>query len=619
MIRSVWSSYNRRSHLWNAAFLLALWLCLLLSTWRTWGDVYVDFPEELYVPWQLSLGKLLYQDIHHFYGPLSQYYHALLFMAFGASYTVIIVSNALVVAVMLLLVYGIFHELAGRLTAGMVAVVFLCVYPVQTLGLVGGYNLMSPYAHEATHGMLFFLASYYAWIRWQKQAWSMKPFAILAGTSLLFKPEFLLATLFLTGISLLSPVASPSRCRLALQLGLWASVPSVIMFFLFWTRQSAAESLHNTLGALSPLLVADLAANPLYEHLLGTAALGDSLGLMAYAVLAWIYIASVLFLLDRATAARARPDLRAVGMAAAIGIAFVTTIVFPWPLLMRGLAVVNALLVLGLVLAAWNSDNAMLRRRRLLWAAFGVISLVFLGKIFFKVSFDWLGFYLSIPGMMFFAGAHVGLLPNEMRARWEGGQVFRVGFVTVLLALIIQHGFRSEAVRQFKHVPIGSGGDRMYTFERATFSVPAADLRHVLERVKNVVPSDATLMVVPEAIIINYLTRHENPTPYLSTMLVKTLFDYAGGAQPIIRKLAETKPNYIIYLRRRQEMEVAEYEIRGPEGFAEPVFEWIESEYEIVERVGEDIRDFDRLTYVLLRRRSGRALDSEVRNRSDTP
>lgn len=48
-------------------------LALSVWTWRKWPDLLVDFGRELYVPWQLTTGKVLYVDIAYFNGPLSPY------------------------------------------------------------------------------------------------------------------------------------------------------------------------------------------------------------------------------------------------------------------------------------------------------------------------------------------------------------------------------------------------------------------------------------------------------------------------------------------------------------------------------------------------------------------
>ena len=45
-------------------------------SWRKWPDPLIDFGRELYLPWRLANGAVLYRDVDDFYGPLSQYLNA---------------------------------------------------------------------------------------------------------------------------------------------------------------------------------------------------------------------------------------------------------------------------------------------------------------------------------------------------------------------------------------------------------------------------------------------------------------------------------------------------------------------------------------------------------------
>jgi hypothetical protein len=54
-------------------------------SWRKWPDPLIDFGRELYVPWQITGGKVLYRDIASLFGPLSPYVNALWMRMFGVS------------------------------------------------------------------------------------------------------------------------------------------------------------------------------------------------------------------------------------------------------------------------------------------------------------------------------------------------------------------------------------------------------------------------------------------------------------------------------------------------------------------------------------------------------
>src|SRR6185369_16196264 len=69
-------------------------LTVTALTWRKWPDVLTDFGAQLYLPWQLSMGRVLYLEVPYLTGgPLSQYYHALLFKLFGVSLLTLVISN----------------------------------------------------------------------------------------------------------------------------------------------------------------------------------------------------------------------------------------------------------------------------------------------------------------------------------------------------------------------------------------------------------------------------------------------------------------------------------------------------------------------------------------------
>src|SRR5436190_23730318 len=58
---------------------------MLTWSWGSWPDPLIDFGRELYTPWQLSQGKVLYRDVASFYGPLSPYVNVVWFKLFGVS------------------------------------------------------------------------------------------------------------------------------------------------------------------------------------------------------------------------------------------------------------------------------------------------------------------------------------------------------------------------------------------------------------------------------------------------------------------------------------------------------------------------------------------------------
>src|SRR5258707_11776497 len=71
-------------------------IIMLRWSWGTWPDPLIDSGIQLYVPWQLCQGKVLYRDIAYYNGPLSQYWNAGLFAVFGVGLRTLVWANLIV-------------------------------------------------------------------------------------------------------------------------------------------------------------------------------------------------------------------------------------------------------------------------------------------------------------------------------------------------------------------------------------------------------------------------------------------------------------------------------------------------------------------------------------------
>src|SRR5580765_6690871 len=84
-------------------------------TWDSCPDAIVDFGREVYVPWRLSEGEVLYRDINYFNGPFSPYFNAAMFKLFGASLRTLKLTNLLIIALAASLLYHLIGQVSDRL------------------------------------------------------------------------------------------------------------------------------------------------------------------------------------------------------------------------------------------------------------------------------------------------------------------------------------------------------------------------------------------------------------------------------------------------------------------------------------------------------------------------
>ena len=113
-------------------------------SWLKWPNLLIDFGEQVYVPWQLSQGKMLYRDIVYLYGSFSSYMHAFLFRVFGESIVVLALFNILVVSVLTWLIYDLFLQLSDQLTATVCSLAFILLFAFGQYGSSGNLILYPP-------------------------------------------------------------------------------------------------------------------------------------------------------------------------------------------------------------------------------------------------------------------------------------------------------------------------------------------------------------------------------------------------------------------------------------------------------------------------------------------
>ena len=132
-------------------------IAMLAWSWGTWPNIYVDFGRELYVPWRLAEGEVLYRDIAWFNGPLSAYWNAAVFSVFGPSLRALVLANLAIVAGIVWLSYSLISRIGDRLTATVSCLVFLTLFAFSRIDPIGNDNYLTPYAHEVTHGIFLSL------------------------------------------------------------------------------------------------------------------------------------------------------------------------------------------------------------------------------------------------------------------------------------------------------------------------------------------------------------------------------------------------------------------------------------------------------------------------------
>jgi hypothetical protein len=205
---------------------------------------------------------------------------------------------------------------------------------------------------------------------------------------------------------------------------------------------------------------------------------------------------------------------------------------------------------------------------------------VLLGKMLLNARIFHYGFYLAMPATIVLAVVLVWLLPRWLHNGAGRGAIFRTVATLLLVEGIAVHVGISQGFYRMKTLEIGSNGDAILALE------PAADWRGkaVIDvlRALETTPRSATVAVLPEGVMINYLSRRENPTPYI-TLMMPELLTFGEGV--IQRRFEMAPPEYILLVHKDTTQYGVPYFGSDPRN-GQAIMEWIGRRYTPVEVIG---------------------------------
>ena len=296
------------------AVIFAVFTALLAWTWQRLADVLVDFGVQLYVPWQLSQGKVLYRDIAHYTGPLSVYYNALAFRIFGVNLRVLELANLPILIGIVIAIHYLANRMGGRFCAAICSVSFLTLFAFAHVSVAGNYNFVTPYEYEYTHATLLCLGCVIFMDRMMNRR-RMIYSAIagfLAGMVFLTRSEFFVAVMgaAVVGFAFLARIDRRWCGSFAAIFLIAAAAPPLISVCLLRIAMPWGLAIHGTLGMWPALLRGNVSSQVFYRHSMGLDDLPRSLRLMAAWMAAWsIPIAGFAAWAVRPKPARSMPAL----------------------------------------------------------------------------------------------------------------------------------------------------------------------------------------------------------------------------------------------------------------------------------------------------------------------
>lgn len=594
--RSDTADSERSAALWLAELagvltLLAMAGWFIANSWRKWPDPIADAGTQWYAFWRLANGARLYHDLIWNYGPLSAWFNAGLFARFGPGMMVLVAANLAIYGAIAALAYVAFRKAWGRLGAFAALMVFIAVFSFSRLNSIGNYNYATPYANESTHGMLLLLVTAFVAVWWCRgpSGWLAFFLGLCGGLAAVLKPEFMLAAGLLGITACVIRLLQHQRAGVVEYLLMAAGLALPTLAFTVWFArgESLAAALVDASQAWWLVLVdrRQLATLPQYTFLgldqPGVRALAElKAALGGFAVIAAIWAGGWVANRRWVLAMRAALVLATGVLAYHFLPDFATTDGWANGWLYAGACLPGMMaVILCLTLARAGRQlrqTGRVEEHTTMALALALLAGAMLARMPLNARIDHLGFYQAALAGMATAAFMVAEVPRWTGDGVRGRRVAALGSLAALAAGCVMIAKMSGAAHANQTVAVGSGRDRFYC-DAPDIDATGSLVGWTVDYFRSA-PSGATLLVLPEGAMINYLSRRVAP--------VITVQDDEG----VIARLRRRPPDYVALISRDLgEKGIKRYGAPGQPGDA--LVQWLRANYTLTAGQGGDPLD----------------------------
>jgi hypothetical protein len=543
--------------------------------WNRGPDPVLDFGREVYIPWRINSGDVLYRDIAYFNGPFSPYFNALVFKIFGTSLQALTTVNLLIVIAATVLIYRLLLRASDHLgaTAGCCAALICCALAHRTG--IANFNFITPYSHELSHGIVMSLAMIACLVQSARRgsvAWTSIA-GLLLGLIFLTKAEVFLAASVTAAFGVvlglwLSRASASQAARTGAIFVLSAVAPGVIAFALLAGASNATTAFQGLAGSWPWVGNQQLMQLPYFRVLLGVDDVPHNL--LTLAIWSAVYGAVIAFawLINRLSPQRAF-IVSIITSIVLCALLFAAAPWIRWQNWLRPLPLAMLIAFAWLMRNLWRCRSDLAVRPvlllRVLLALFGGLMLA---KMALNVSLIHYGFALAMPGLIVFVVAMVSWMPRVI------GPPLRLLALSLLVPTLLVQAHLTWQNTQQMIVPVGTGGDLFFADGRG------GALDFLLEDLK-AVPPGKTLTMMPEGLLANYLARRVNPSPY-SQFTPPNLIMY--GEDKMLATLKAHPPDYIGLVHIRNVEYAAPF---FGKDYALGIAAWVRQNYHEVHLIGD--------------------------------
>jgi len=523
---------------------------LLFVSWLRWGNLIVDTFNDPWIAYKISEGGVLYKDIHYMFGPLPPYFIAFLYKMFGVNLFCLVFTGVALALAATLFIYRLSRLFLGRAFSTLVTLNFLFVFAFGCYCYSGLFNFILPYNFASTFFATFSLSALYFFIKFVKKE----------------RYGYLLCWVISMYLAFLS--------RMETSFAIWA-----VFAFLHVTHAHKKKGLIAA-EALSPLLLALLsylvflrsngALDGFRESIISTfsfkgrglwefyisgfnnlfanlSVVAGSFMLQLAAVFC-IYAASAMLFFLFKRVAKTIPDMALYSIAGFMSL-WITSLLLQFMHFFRQYSLSPFLLFAGITVYLFRLFYGVEedRKKWLSRLTLFLVSFVLIARILLRVSPNFYGFYLFLPGLIAYYIFFIELCPSFFRRLIPVNDKIKSYYLVSLSVFFVLPALfftvQSYHVYKQKNFTTVTEKGTMRSFnDRRTVR-----FWETIRFLKKNTSEDALVVVLPEGVGINFFSSRNNPSRFFQ--FIPTLVGKIGGDK-IIHDLEAHDIDYMIILQR---------------------------------------------------------------------
>lgn len=580
------------STFFSIVILICIGTIMLFLSWRKWPDLIVDFGGELYVPWQLMHGAVYNKDIIAGFGPLSYYINTFLFRIFGVNWMVIAIFNIVLIIVLTWILYRFFLKTTDRVTATLTCAVFLGIFAFSQYTGTGNYNFVTPYSHHLTHGVILSFITLYLFDIYAQTRQNRYIITIGISLGLVFLTKFeVFSALFFAiifGLLFIHYTEKTIIQDIVKKAGMFIAgliMPPAVLIAFLSQKTPFGEACSAVLVQFQMLSNTSSISNVFYQKVTGVdspvANLGKLLIVTGWYVITIITVMLFVWFISRISREKLRKPVIYISLASIFLTAPYVVLSLPVFELFRALPLVLFALGIYLFIHLLRRQNTSRQQKNhvLSLLVMTIFAFGLLLKMILNAGIHHYGFALALPATLLCVMVFVYHIPKFWDSFYRETYFMRCCMVSLVVIIMFTLIYYSKWIYDKKLLPVRTGKETILTYN-PDFTPQGVYYQTALDTIQAIMNKDETFVVLPEGVMLNYLARRRNPSPYLS--FIPFVIEQ-HGENTMLEGLIKGDPDYIVLLDR--DVREFGYEKFGKDSGAK-IMKWVNDNYSTVSRIG---------------------------------